>query len=364
MSNPSIFWIDRVTYSEMLYQGHLIRFADLKDAVNDIHGEAIRVWEEEVLMGLLIRVNYERIADNMTDRRVGYSCFRDARNECFMKKGQLWKAVLTSDRLRDKFLRLSADGSPVWNRSALSQWLQSYARFSGLQMASAEMTAGSASRATELHSMNACNTKCRSSRNALAMGDHLVLMVRYTKTGSIQKHDRLIPHALDAITTDLMIQDQAIARPFARKVVRILFPNDADMHLMYSSLLFVNGCRPFDTDDLTKILGKFTQHRTGLWIGVRSWRQISIGFRKKRSASTMELYTRLIDGVETIDCRMRAHTGVIDRLHYAVSTDDIAGAPPEDVLPLYLDASVEWQVDLGIVPGERVHQVWYFMGCL
>ena len=216
MSNLSIFWTDRAHYSEMIFQGHQIRFEDLRKAVHDIQEGAVGVWENGVLLGLPIRVDYEHIVDNMADCRVGYSCFQDPRNECFKDKDRLWRAVLTNDQLRERFLRVGVDGGVVWNRTALFRWLQDYGRFSGLLMTLAETTAGSAIRATELHAMIANNTKSRSSRNFLVMGDYCALMVRYTKTGSMQKHDRTIPHALDAVTADLMVQDHAIARPFAR----------------------------------------------------------------------------------------------------------------------------------------------------
>jgi hypothetical protein len=357
MSNPSIFWTDRVSYSEMLYQGHRVRFRDICNAVHDLHAEAVRVWEEEVLMGLPLRVDCRRIADNLPNCQVGYSCFRDPRNACFAEcRSRLWEAMLTKDELRERFLRVGVNGCAVWNRSSLFRWLQSYGKFSGLQMAAAEMTAGSAIRATELHSMNVCNTKCRTSRNALAMGDHLVLMVRYTKTGGLQKHDRFIPHALDAITADLMIQDHAIAWPFAEQVIRTLFPGDADKASMYRSSLFVNGLRTFSTDDLTDILGDFTEPHVGLRIGVRSWRQISTGFKRKRCPSAMELYNGFAEDTETVGSLQLGHGGEVDRLHYAVSTDALASTPPEEALPLFVDASVDWQVDLGVVPGECTSQ--------
>jgi hypothetical protein len=59
--------------------------------------------------------------------------------------------------------------------------------------------------------------------------------------------DKLIPHAADGISSDLIIQDQVLAHPFACMAARICIPDRPDILALYQERLFVNNGKEFLT---------------------------------------------------------------------------------------------------------------------
>jgi hypothetical protein len=67
----------------------------------------------------------------------------------------------------------------------------------------------------ELVAMFLQNTAMYLLRNMIAFGHHIALICTYLKTSSLSGYDKKIPHALDVFTSDVFIQELAIAHPFA-----------------------------------------------------------------------------------------------------------------------------------------------------
>jgi len=67
----------------------------------------------------------------------------------------------------------------------------------------------------------------------VVLDKYVAVMRLYTKTGAQTSLDKLIPHALDAFTADLIVQDLAITRPFAELAVKICYSNHQDIINLY-----------------------------------------------------------------------------------------------------------------------------------
>jgi hypothetical protein len=134
-------------------------------------------------------------------------------------------------------------------------------------------------------------------------------------------------------------------------VVRILFPDNASIWRLYNNLLYVNLLREFTTDDISKRMALVFQARTGMAITVRPFRQISTAFKRHRCKDATELLQEDGQDLELLDALQMGHNRFTDQMRYAVPKDFLASAPPEEVLPLYLEASTDWQVETGVVPG-------------
>jgi hypothetical protein len=93
---------------------------------------------------------------------------------------------------------------------ALRKWLICYAKFEELILTKSEGTAGSSSRMTEISCLTFRNTRVRPSRGLFMMGSHLAYLCQYHKGTSTTGKDKMIPHAFDAHTSDMIIQDLAI----------------------------------------------------------------------------------------------------------------------------------------------------------
>jgi hypothetical protein len=241
------------------------------------------------------------------------------------------------------------DGIPTWNVMALQKWLFNYAKFHSIQLASIEMKAGSPGHGTELCCLEYQNTHTRPQRGLYIMGTHLAVVCQYHKSGSITGKDKVIPHSLDAVTSDLVIQDLSIARPFAELAAYICYPHNQDIQSYFNSYLFVNNRNLFTTTDITNVLKTYTLPVYDVGLGVNDWRHISAAFRRKICPG-LENIIEDDSNQETVQALQSGHTRQTENRICGISTEALAGSADE-VLPMFLDASTDWQVACKVVPG-------------
>lgn len=348
---PKVVWMDRTHFRTMRFEGYTVEFAKLTALFSTLETDAINIWEKDILMGLPLRIDYgTEIVDNMANHSVGYSFLSDPRNQCFHDRDMLAKAILSDPFLSKQFLTDQIDnrGQPIWKITELQKWLFNYSKFHGVQITSADLKGGAPSRGTEINCIEHLNSRTRQ-RGLYMIGNHLAIMCQYHKSASITGKDKLIPHSLDAVTSDLVIQDLAIARPFAELAAYICYPNDLDIQHRYHSYLFVNNKKLFDTPQLTNILKRYTLPIYNVGFGVSDWRHISASFRRK-ICPAMELTVEDDENLNSIQALQSGHSRHTENHIYGITAEALAGAA-EDVLPLYLDASTDWQVACQIVPG-------------
>lgn len=348
---PQIFWTDRHTWKEMLFKGEKLAFSNIIHCIKQMQSRAISILENDILMETGLYVEHSNIKDDFSNQKVNYSCFSDQRNTCFLDKSLLVQAILKDPHLCSRFFN-QQDNHYIWNTGALSAWLEKYAEFSQLLMTIAHILGGSPSRATEICNMHLQNTLTRTNRNLFIMGAYVVLMVIYSKTSGVQTHDKLIPHALDSITGDLLIQDLAICRPFAQMAISALYPNNSSIHHLYHNMIFVGYLTETTTANLTNILSHYTNQYVGFKINTKDWRQIITAFKNKLCTSAMEMYQESEEPKETVSALQFGHRHLTEIKHYGVSFEVLAGLPPEDLLLEFIDCSTDWHITVDTVPGK------------
>ena len=195
---------------------------------------------------------------------------------------------------------------------------------------------------TELTTMTFRNTTVRT-RNLHLLGNYLSILRKYTKTGHRSGGDKLIPHAIDALTADLIVQNLAIARPFAEMAAFVCYRGDDKIRKGFHEFLFWNNTKPFTSDDLSAVMDEFTRPVFGFPATIRPWRHIHVALRRKHCATADEVFERESD--ESIDSLQAGHTRSTENRIYGLTPDSLAGA--EDVLPVFLKASTHWQKFLG-----------------
>ncbi|KIK17462.1 hypothetical protein PISMIDRAFT_15045 [Pisolithus microcarpus 441] len=158
MSLPRIWWTDSEAWTSLNYKGNPIAFSDVCLIFRDVEQKLVDIWENKVLRGLQLRVDYDHILDDPSERNVGYSFMFDPRNTCFQDRARLVRAVVEGKGGFSKFL-LRYQGELVWNQSALRGWLQDYAEMQKLLLMRAEMLSGAPSRGSELTAMLYRNTQ-------------------------------------------------------------------------------------------------------------------------------------------------------------------------------------------------------------
>ncbi|KAF8868519.1 hypothetical protein BD779DRAFT_1683677 [Infundibulicybe gibba] len=293
---------------------------------------AMELWEKQVLCGLPLRTEYSSLTDDLRNKSVGYSFLRDTRNAtAFPYEDMLINAVLGNENLR-----------------GFAPMLYHYAQLQELELVMCQMRSGSPTRGTEMTCMQYVNTPTQPTRSLCMLGRHLAILCQYHKSSAITGHDKLIPHALDGFLSDLIIQDLSLARPFAQLAAFICFPQEEHMHRHYQTHLFVNQGKLFTTEDITRKMQAFTSPILGYGVGVNAWRHISTAYRRKLCHAMADLIED--DNNETIDALQAGHSRRTENRIYGLTAEALAGAS-EDLLPRFLEASTEWHMICGIVPG-------------
>jgi superfamily II DNA helicase RecQ len=345
---PKVWWYDHKHYRELLYKGTHIHIKQLHALLAAVEQRIQHIWEEEILLGFSLRVDYKEIYDDLSSTEVGYSFWTDPRNTCFSDKLMLLRAILSDSKLSSEYISLNVNGTLRFNVHKGRSWLNNFARLHKLILLRFYLTGGSPGRGTELVFMLLLNTIMYPLRNLIAFGPYIALICTYLKTSSLCGYDKKIPHALDAFTADLIIQELAIARPFAILMAKTCYPAQPEVAKLFCNHVFVNHNKLFDTGDITDALRQFTVEFMGLELGVSDWRHISAAFRRKLCRRLDELLDE--DDDESIEALQMGHNRKTDNRVYGISQEALAGAP-EDVLPLFLDATTDWQIVCHVVPG-------------
>ncbi|KAI6044356.1 hypothetical protein EDC04DRAFT_2889809 [Pisolithus marmoratus] len=305
----------------------------------------VSTWENKVLKGLKLRVDYEHIVDDPSNRNMGYAFLFDSRNACFQDRACLVRSVVEGHGPFAGFL-LHRDDKLIWNKAALCAWLQDYADMQKLLLMCAEMLSGAPSQGMELMAMLYRNTQARDTRNLMVFGKHITLLGQYSKMSALTGQDKLIPHALDALTSDILIQDLALACPFAEIAARICFA-DEEVSQLYHDHLFVNFNRLFTSNDLSMVMAKYSLPRVKFAMTINPWWHIQTAWKHEFKCAMDDIVE--MDTEDDVDALQAGHSRATENRVYGLSTHSLAGAA-EDILPLFLQASMGWQENCQVMP--------------
>ena len=348
MGMPRLYWPKYNDPSVMHYRGDELTLAGIRSMLHRTEDDLVRVFEDEVMMGLKFPIPRVHIADDLSNCDVGYSFVSDPRNTHLHQQTTLISTIMRTHRLREHYTYKDSEGTRRWKLKALQSWLGSYAEHSSTVLVRCETLSGSPSRGTELTGMQFRSTPTRGTRNLCVFGKHIVMLRTYSKVSSLTGRDRIIPHSLDAVTGDILLQDLVYARPFAEFVVSQLYPNNSTVRNLYHNYVFVKKDRLFDTPDLSTKLKHYTTKYTGVTLGVNAWRHVAIGLRRKVCPADSQF---IDEGAEdTIGAEQAGHSWQTERRKYGISPDALAGQA-EEIMPLFLNASTGWQRAMRTCPG-------------
>ncbi|KAF7368146.1 ATP-dependent DNA helicase tlh1 [Mycena sanguinolenta] len=343
---PKIWWLDTENWTELLYRGQRVSIEQLEDIFTRLEAEIVDLWEISVLMGMDLHVGWSDIVEDLTEKRAGYSFLTDKRNPFHKHKHSFAKALDENLDLRKRFTT-SGSGYTQLDLMKCRDWLYKLAKLEGLVMLLTDMLGGAPPRGTELVSMLACNTPFRL-RNFCVLGRHIAIVRQYDKTSNITQSDRLIPHSISAVVADITIQIHTFARPWAQFLASKIWVNDPSVSTAYREMLYMDMGHMFTSDRLGQLMGSKTSGVLGWEVKISIYRQINIAFRRKKCGGAIELIEQ--ETVSTLNAMSSGHSLRTENMVYGLSPDSLAGAP-EDVLPLFLFGSGEWQTLHRMVPG-------------
>ncbi len=347
----NIWWTEGENWSKMRYKGEELCLANVQSMFVAMEERTTKLWETDILLGLNLRAEYTIIKEDLSIHDVGYSFLSDPRNPFLDCRNKLGTAVLGNPTLKQRFTYV-ANGRIEWKMAAVATWLAKYAELNQLHLLRCEMLNGGPSRGTELTAMIYCTTPTRPIRNLSILGSYLVMLSTYSKTQAISGKDRLIPHAIDGYLSDLLIQDLALARPFAEYLLQVCFPKEKNTLHLYRYYLFVNGHGLFKTEHLSAVMREYTIDNLHTPLTVRDWRHVAIAWRRVLCPTDQALFDNNLDE-DHIGAEQTGHTVATERINYAVSPETLVGLP-EDVFPLFLVERSIWQKSMKVVPGKHI----------
>ena len=348
MALASVYWIDRKTWTRMSYDGDEIDLSDVQKMFHAMEDDLVRTFEDDVLLGQQFDISTVGLTESLGNRTSGYSFLDDERNTQLKdSEYALYNRIMSDEQLRKRFT-VQVGNKWHWNHTRLRRWLEAHTRLAILLLLRCEMLSGGPARGTEL--INALFRSCLTQqvRNLSVVEKCLMLLRTYGKTTSLTGKDRLIPHALDSVTADILLRDLIIARPFACLAAAICFPNQPEVASRFRSYVFVKGTRLFTTDDITREMKSWTWKYLKIELGVQDWRHITIAWRRKLCPCATNLLEN--DHEDYIGVEQAGHSWKVERSIYGVSPDALAGMP-EDIIPLFFIASCSWQKAMRTVPG-------------
>ncbi|KAI6043207.1 hypothetical protein EDC04DRAFT_2600384 [Pisolithus marmoratus] len=345
MALPSILWMDMEAWLTLSFKGNHVAFTDICDIFKDVEEALVATWENKVLKGLELRADYKQVVDDPSNKDMGYSFLFDPRNSCFQDRACLVRVVVRGHGPFANFL-VQREDELVWNRAVLCGWLQDYAELQKLLLMRAEMLSGAPSRGTELTAMLYRNTQAQDTQNLMVFGKHVTLLGQYSKMSALTCQDKLIPHALDALTSDILIQDLALACPFAEITVRICFA-DEEVSQLYHNHLFVNFDRLFTSNDLSTVMAKYSLPWVKFVMTINPWQHIQTTWKCKFKCAMDNVVE--MDMEDDVDALQAGHLHATENRVYGLSMHSLAGAA-EDILPLFLQASTGWQEQCQVMP--------------
>ena len=137
--------------------------------------------------------------------------------------------------------------------------------------------------------MTYCNTHTYPTCNLVILGKHVTMPCIYQKTSAITRKDKMISHSLDAVTSDILIQDLALARAFAEFAAYTCFPDKPEVKEIHCDQLFVNYQRLFNSSDLSAIMTCHSLSFLQYGLMINSWRHIQIAWKHKFRCSLDDL---------------------------------------------------------------------------
>jgi hypothetical protein len=342
-----IVWKDREHWTELYYRGDTIELQATQNMFHQMESDLVGLWEK-VLCGLSLRVDCDVIREDMSNTSHGYSFLSDPRNVQFSSaREEFPKAILTHPGLRDRFT-IVTDGSRRWKICALAAWLVDYATLSHLLLLRCQMLTGGPARGTEMTSMIYRSSAEQPVRNMSIVDRYVVLLGTYSKTSTVSGKDHFRPRALDGVSGAILVQDLALARPFAILAVQLLYPDDSALLNIYNSYIFVNNRKLFTTDDITSKMKLYIAKYLQAELGVQAWRHLAIAWRRKLCPWASNVLENQHE--DYIGAEQAGHSWAVERRLYGRSADALAG-PTEDIVHLYLKASGNWQKAMLTVPG-------------
>jgi hypothetical protein len=303
-----------------------------------LHAEALC---DKLMFNWLPRVDLNRVRDEMSNTRQGYSFIQDPAND-------LSTAYLT---LSTRACTAQGDGllqGDRWDFKAVSEYLKMTEAHQGYLAGTMLTLGGQGPRATELLSLEYCNGQS-SQRGVYVYNGFMIYVTRHHKAKRSTNNEFTVVRFLPAKVGKLLYYYLVYIRPFAAMLQR-----ETSRCRVSSNFLFCSPQapqRPWHSKRLADILVKSS---TGVFdkpINIRLYRQLSISITEKHVKKLAKPFNRYDDQSASADPNVVFAWQSGHRPRQRGTTYGLDGAFPSQMQPALLNiyewASVEWHQYLG-----------------
>ncbi|KAF7778931.1 hypothetical protein Agabi119p4_3276 [Agaricus bisporus var. burnettii] len=352
VSLPTSFWLDS-TYTQLIFKGDRISIAQIQAMGRDMILSTFQFMHHHVFWSKDVFLEYEYIADDLTEQTPGYNIFQDRRNSFLLqRKRTLLQALLDDPTLCDRYILgfQPTTGQPIWNLPRIRLWYKHYCELQLQFMTLIQLLGGAPARGTEIACIQYTNTP-NQTRGFFKMNTHWVILCRYTKTSALTGHDKFIPHGIDAFTGDMIFQSLTHALPVAKVFASALYPNSVDVQKLLNTFLFPNDRKISDSDRLSESMRIASQTRVGVALGLADWRQLFVTIKHKHCPDLEDLAA--LDSTDTVSALQAGHSRQTEDRIYGLTQESFAHHS-EDVLQAFLGFSNKWDAFMKVPDGSQM----------
>ncbi|KAL1661958.1 hypothetical protein GGF50DRAFT_60007, partial [Schizophyllum commune] len=338
---PTTVW--DYTCETLYFKGRPVTVPLLREILADVQREALAIFDE-LRAGVDIQFRLSAMRDDLTNTEVGYSAFSHAHSP--------YMADMLANFLGPWLAKIGIIVEGVIDGGRAAWFLNKLSELESLLMVMVQMGSGGPARGTELVHLTVKNIRTRQ-RGLYIVGDVLAIIRSYSKTTHQHHHDKVIPIALDAVTTFLLVSVHGCFRPPARLIASTARPESAaDLTWLYSNMLFVGSKGIFDSADFSNVMGRVSLPRLGWSMKLSHYRQIYVAVNTLyRPQANMPGADHPLSALISPAVALQAgHTPGTEGRHYAVSAEATHGLS-EFFMRILMNLSHEWATFMHLTPG-------------
>ncbi|KAF5544142.1 recQ family helicase [Fusarium napiforme] len=232
-------------------------------------------------------------------------------------------------------------------------------KFEGLLLLLCHFTGGQPSRGPEILGLRLANGITRD-RSVFIIDGQVVLVTQYHKSLAHFDAPKVIPRFLPARVGQLLAMYMVYIRPFVDRLEADRMDRYGEMRAP-SDFIWQTKGDPWQSPEMSSIMGKETQHHLGYKITIQHWRHIAIAISKKHARRKAGMQADFDEGdedeeydpedqeqYEEPDDIAAGHTSRVAE-HYGVTMDIVKRLSAES-LRVFKQVSHRWHVFLGCAP--------------
>lgn len=333
--------------TELSHHGNLFTLTTLKEMIHGQHRVYENVLRTQAFFDLDIPshlypdIDIEKLTENVQCKNIGYSFLDDAQNGLTKYKDSYGLWLLNDPTRRERFTYW--DGSNlVWRPQSCLDLLEGFRRCE-LELAPGLIfSAGPSARGTEFARLILRDLP-GAPRNLGIVLHHLSLNSTTDKTSHQRFIDHFVPHIPTREWSLSLLRYLVIIRPFAERLVEILFSHKPEIVTRYHHYLWPGIKHTMTGEDLSLQLGRITEKYLGRKYKIKFWRTLTtviLQYHEDEDISDIQK--------QYYSDTVNMHSSSMANSRYAGNTGNMLGADSR-VIAGCVQACIAWHKRIGLI---------------